>query len=67
MLKNALEIGHINDTTFYRRAKSLLEGTTTLYRMTLISEAIFQKKLKNVKLNINNVCNLISVSSEHFN
>ena len=27
----------------------------------------FNKKLKNVELNINDVCNLISVSSERFN
>ncbi len=47
-------------------AKRCLRKSKTDY-LRVVSEAIFQQKVQNVKLNISDVCNLISVSSEHFN
>jgi hypothetical protein len=34
---------------------------------TKLSEMIFQRKCSNVKININNICNLINALSEWFN
>ncbi len=56
----------INKQQELRQAQNLINEQQNLINAQR-EAGIFNKKLKNVKLNINDVCNLISVSSEHFN